>query len=98
LDMLIRDMLAAKTASAKDLPKFAAKVIQQVRTMTAELRGRRLKIGTLDEMKAFSEAREFFARELKVEVQVHGEQDEPLYDPKSRARFAEPYRPAIFIE
>jgi leucyl-tRNA synthetase len=98
LDGLIRDMLVAKTGSAKDLPKFAVKVIQQARTMSAELRDRRLKVGTLDERKALSEAREFFARELKVEVQVHAEQDDALYDPKGRARFAEPYRPAIFIE
>jgi len=62
------------------------------------LRGRRLKIGEIDEKKAFDEARGFFARELKVEVQVHGESEEGMYDPKGRAKFAEPYRPAIFVE
>jgi leucyl-tRNA synthetase len=98
LDGLIRDMLTAKTSSAKDLPKFAAKTIQQVRTMPTELRARRLEIGELDEKKAFGEAREFFARELKVEVQVHREDDQSVYDPKNRAKLAEPYRPAIFIE
>ncbi len=98
LDGLIRDMLAAKASSAKDLPKFAAKTIQQVRTMPAELRARRMKIGEIDEGKAFGEAREFFTKELKVEVQVHGEDDKALYDPKGRAKLAEPYRPAIFIE
>lgn len=98
LNGLIRDMLAAKASSAKDLPKFAVKIIQQARTMPAELRERRLKIGEIDERKAFDEARGFFARELKVEVQVHGEDEEGMYDPKGRAKLAEPYRPAIFVE
>lgn len=42
--------------------------------------------------------RGFFARELKVEVQVHAEDEEGMYDPKGRAKLAEPYRPAIFVE
>jgi leucyl-tRNA synthetase len=98
LDGLIRDMLSAKSSSAKDLPKFAAKIIQQVRTMPSELRRRRMEIGEIDEGKAFGEAREFFAKELKVEVLVHGEDEQALYDPKGRGKLAEPYRPAIFIE
>ncbi len=98
LDGLIRDMLAAKISSAKDLPKFAAKIIQQVKTMSADLRARRLELRAIDEGKSFGEAREFFARELKVEVQVHGEDEQVLYDPKGRAKLAAPYRPAIFIE
>jgi leucyl-tRNA synthetase len=57
-----------------------------------------LKIGEIEEKKAFDEARGFFARELKVEVQVHGENEEGMYDPKGRAKLAEPYRPAIFVE
>jgi leucyl-tRNA synthetase len=91
-------MLAAKASSAKDLPKFAVKIIQQARTMPAELRERRLKIGEVDERKTFDEARDFFTRELKVEVHVHGEDEDEMYDPKGRAKLAEPYRPAIFVE
>ncbi len=40
----------------------------------------------------------FFAKEMKTDVEVHGEGDESLYDPKARAKVAEPYRPAIFVE
>jgi leucyl-tRNA synthetase len=98
LNGLIREMLAAKISSTRDLPKFASKMIQQARTMPPELRERRVKIGELDEGRAFSEARDFFSRELKVEVQVHREDEKGLYDPKSRAKLAEPYRPAIFVE
>jgi leucyl-tRNA synthetase len=98
LDGLIRDMLAAKTASAKDLPKFASKIIQQVRTMPNELRARRLQVGEVDERKLFAEAQPFFSKELKTEVVVHSEEESSLYDPKGRAKMAEPYRPAIFLE
>jgi leucyl-tRNA synthetase len=98
IDGLIRDMIAAKSPAPKDLPKFAAKIIKQVRTMPTELRKRRLEIGEINELAAFNEARSFFAKELKVEVEAHSEDDPKLYDPKGRSRFAEPYRPAIFIE
>jgi leucyl-tRNA synthetase len=98
LDGLIRDMLSAKVASVKDLPKFAAKIVQQSKTMPAGLRSRRLEVGDIDERRVFAEAQTFFAKELKTEVEVHSEDDASLYDPKGRAKMAEPYRPAIFIE
>ena len=31
-------------------------------------------------------------------VEVHGEEDSGVDDPKGRAKSAEPYRPAIFVE
>jgi leucyl-tRNA synthetase len=98
LDGLIRDMMVAKPSSPKDLPKFASKIIKQARTMPPELRKRRIQLAELDEHGALVEAQRFFAKELKTEVEVHGEEDKELYDPKGRAKFAEPYRPAIFIE
>ena len=98
LDGLIRDMLSAKVASQKDLPKFAAKVVKQARTMSADLRKRRILIGELDEKSTLTEANSFLSKELKVPVEIFAEDDPTLYDPKSRAKLAEPYRPAIFIE
>ncbi|MGA2461370.1 MAG: leucine--tRNA ligase [Candidatus Bathyarchaeia archaeon] len=98
LDGLIREMIAAKSPTPKDLPKFAAKIIKQVRTMPADLRARRMEGGELDEPKALREAQVFFERELKIGVEAHGEEDAALYDPKGRAKMAEPYRAAIFVE
>ena len=98
MDGLIRDTIAAKSPAPKDLPKFAAKIIKQLRTMPTELRKRRLEICETDELTAFKEANSFFAKELKVEVEAHNEDEPELYDPKGRSKFAEPYRPAIFIE
>jgi leucyl-tRNA synthetase len=98
LDGLIRDMIAAKSPAPKDLPKFAGKIIKQARTMPADMRTRRVKMGEIDERKALAEAQGFLAKELKSEVEVHGEEDSGVYDPKGRAKGAEPYRPAIFVE
>ena len=98
LDALIRDMIAAKSPAPRELPKFTAKIIKQVRTTPTELRKRRLKTGEIDELAALSDARSFFAKELKTEIEAQSEEDPKLYDPKGRAKFAEPYRPAIFIE
>jgi leucyl-tRNA synthetase len=98
LDGLIREMIASKSPSPKDLPKFGAKIIKQARTMPLDLRKRKIKMGDLDEQIALVEAQKFLARELKSDVEVHGEEDSGLYDPRMRAKFAEPYRPAIFVE
>ena len=98
LDGLIKDMIAAKPPAPKDLPKFAGKIVKQARTMPVNLRTRRVRIGEIDEQKAFVEAQSFFVKELKCEAEVHVEEDSGLYDPKGRAKFAEPYRPAIFVE
>jgi len=98
LDGLIRDMITAKVASQKDLPKFAAKVVKLARMMPTDLRERRISVGELDEKSVLAESKSFLSRELKVPVEVHSEDDINLYDPKMRAKLAEPYRPAIFIE
>ena len=98
LDGLIRDMISAKVAAQKDLPKFAAKIVKQVRTMPTDLRKRRISVGELDEKGVLAESKAFLSRELRVPVEIHTEDDSGLYDPKMRSRLAEPYRPAIFIE
>jgi leucyl-tRNA synthetase len=98
LDRLIRDMITATVTTQKDLPKYAAKIVKQVRTMPIDLRKRRITLGELNEQGALTEAKPFLARELKADIEVHSEDDTDLYDPKMRAKLAEPYRPAIFIE
>ncbi len=77
---------------------YAAKSIQQARQMGEELRKFRREADDLDEQRIFQEAAAFFKREFKVDVQVWREGDNEAYDPSGRAKFAEPYRPAIFVE
>ncbi len=77
---------------------YAGKAAQQARQTPEELRKTRLESGVFPEKKILEEASEFLGRELRAEVDAWSEDDRDVYDPKGRARIAEPYRPAIFIE
>ncbi len=65
LDGLIRDMLSAKVATAKDLPKFAAKIVQQSKKMPAELRSRKLDVGEIDERGVFDGSTDFLQQRIE---------------------------------
>jgi len=78
--------------------EYAGKMIRQMRQSPPELRKERMGSGQLQEKMVLQEAVEFFSTELKAKVEVWGEDDSGTYDPKGRARLAEPYRPAIFVE
>jgi len=82
----------------KEAADYATKVVQQVRETPEGLRQSRLKAGRLSEKEILRQAREFLSKELKAEVDVWEAKEAGAYDPKGRARFAEPYRPAILVE
>lgn len=82
----------------KQAADYATRVFQLARGMGEEQRKVRLGTGLLDEREVLAGAGDFFRRELKAEVGVWAEDEEGVVDPKARARLAEPYRPAIFIE
>ena len=82
----------------KQAADYAAKVFQQTRGMGEDQRKARSVTGLLKEKEVLAGAVDFFRRELKAEVRVWAEDEDSVVDPKGRARLAEPYRPAIFIE
>ncbi len=77
---------------------YAAKVFQQARQLGDDQRKIRLETGLLGEREVLAGALDFFGRELRAEVRVWEEDEVGVLDPKGRARLAEPYRPAIFVE
>lgn len=81
----------------KPAADFASKAIRQATQMKEELRKARVGV-ELREMKILEDAKDFFSREFKAEIKVGQEGEKRVNDPKDRARSAEPYRPAIFIE
>jgi leucyl-tRNA synthetase len=81
----------------KPAADFASKAIRQATQMKEELREARVGL-ELKEMKILEDAKDFLSREFKAEIQVGQEGEKRVSDPKDRARSAEPYRPAIFIE
>ena len=52
----------------------------------------------IDEKRYLSEASDFLSQEFKCSVEVFSLDDEGLVDPKNKARYAVPLRPAIFVE
>lgn len=80
----------------KEIPKFAKKLVEDIKAMNDE-KFRIMSGFTLTEKEALDEANAFFERELGCKVEVFNEGDNP-YDPENKARFAAPFRPAIYIE
>ena len=52
----------------------------------------------IDEKRYLSEAKDFLKHELKCEIDIYSADDKNIYDPKGKAKFAVPMRPAIFVE
>jgi len=84
-------------AIGKPAADYAAKAIQQTTQMKGELLNTRIGV-QLKEKKILEDSSDFFEREFSSKIQVWQEGDKGAIDPKDKARFAEPYRPAIFVE
>ncbi|UCE38171.1 MAG: leucine--tRNA ligase [Thermoplasmata archaeon] len=53
---------------------------------------------TMDERSYLIEAADFLKHEFKCDIEIYTSDDDSRYDPKDKARFAVPRRPAIFVE
>jgi len=76
---------------------YANKSFQQARQLQ-QLRASRAKTGRVEEARILEEAKDFFQREFHSDVQVWKSGTEDVDDPKGKAKTAEPYRPAIYLE
>ncbi|MCZ7355626.1 MAG: leucine--tRNA ligase [Candidatus Methanoperedens sp.] len=83
-------------AYAKEIPKFAQKVINDIQGMDAELMNSLIDVD-FDEISALNEAMEFLSRAVDCNIDIYSA-DAPEYDPQGKSRFASPMRPAIYIE
>jgi leucyl-tRNA synthetase len=86
----------AMRAYAREIPKFAQKIITDIQGMDAELMNSLIEID-FDELSALKEAREFLSSELECEIEIYSS-DAPDYDPQGKSRSASPMKPAIYIE
>ncbi|MDD5474633.1 MAG: leucine--tRNA ligase [Candidatus Methanoperedens sp.] len=86
----------AMRAYAKEIPKFAQKVINDIQGMDTELMNSLIEVD-FDEISALNEAREFLNRAVECNIEIYSA-DAPEYDPQGKSRFASPMRPAIYIE
>src|SRR2546428_4558052 len=77
---------------------YEGKAIQQANQMPDEMKKSRIQDGVPAETTIFADAADFYQREFKCVINVWKEGDSGISDPKGRARMAEPYRPAIYLE
>jgi leucyl-tRNA synthetase len=95
----VKDMMSDRELRAigKPAADYAAKAIQQTTQMKEELLKSRFEI-EMNEKRILDDASDFFKHEFGSEIQVWQEADKGVADSKGKAKSAEPYRPAIFVE
>ncbi len=81
---------------AKEIPKYAQKVIIDIQGMDNEFMDSLLEVD-FDEAASLHEALEFFQSSLGCDIEIHSA-DAPGYDPQGKSRLAVPMKTAIYIE
>jgi leucyl-tRNA synthetase len=88
-----------ETAKAKSDPKMVQKMVEDILSAPLEARNRRLKLTRFNEVITIQDAQSLLSDEInKAQIIVYSEEDPTKYDPKSRAKTARPFKPAIYIE
>jgi leucyl-tRNA synthetase len=88
-----------ETAKAKTDPKLVQKMIEDILSAPLEARSRRLNLAEFSEVSAIHDAQSLLSAEVnKAHIVVYPEDDSIKYDPKSKAKSARPYKPAIYVE
>ena len=97
---IMKQMIAnPETAKAKSDPKMVQKMIEDILSAPLEARNRRLKLTGFNEVTTIEDAQSLLSDEInKAQIIVYSEEDPTKYDPKSRAKSARPFKPAIYIE
>ncbi|AKB77695.1 Leucyl-tRNA synthetase [Methanosarcina horonobensis HB-1 = JCM 15518] len=80
----------------KEIPKFVQKIVPEFKSGGAERYETFAYLG-LDEQDLLKESASFLEKEIGCPVEIQSA-DSPEYDPQKKSRFAEPLRPAIYIE
>jgi leucyl-tRNA synthetase len=88
-----------ETANAKSDPKMVQKMMEDILSTPLEARNRRLNLIGFNEVTTIQDGQSLLSDEInKAQIVVCSEDDPTKYDPKSRAKSARPFKPAIYIE
>jgi leucyl-tRNA synthetase len=88
-----------ETAQSKADPKLVQKMVEDIRSAPLEARSRRLMLTGFNEITSICDAQSLLSSEInKAQIVVYSEEDPTKYDPKSKAKSARPFKPAILIE
>ncbi|MGA9150083.1 MAG: leucine--tRNA ligase [Candidatus Nitrosopolaris sp.] len=97
MKQLIKD---PETANAKTNSNMVKKMIEDILSDPIETRKRRVHLENFEERLPIEDARNLLALEggsKDAEILVYSEDDTTKYDPKSKAKFARPFKPAIHL-
>ncbi len=88
-----------ETARVKTDPKLVQKMMEDILSSPLEARSRRLKLTEFAELDAIRDGASLLSSETNnSEVVVFSEEDSAKYDPKAKAKFARPFKPAVYME
>jgi len=98
VSVLIKSAMAkiADASAKKEVPSYAKELAGEV--MRASEEDRRMLSIRVDEADTLGKAKGFLASEFGCSVEIYSADDPARYDPKGKARFARPGRPAVFVE
>lgn len=77
---------------------FAKKLLEEIRKTAKDQISRLISTGEIDAREIITSAKRFLEKELRARVEVFSEDSPEIYDPKLRAKLAQPRRPAIYVE
>ena len=97
---IMKELIANKeTSDIKKNPDFVQKTIKDILSEPVEIRKTKLETPEFDEKSWIANELISLAKaEFGVDLQVFSESDSGIYDPKGKARYARPFKPAILIE
>jgi len=82
-------------------PDLVKKMIDDILSESLEVRHRRMKTNSFNELIPLQDAISLLISEIgnqQLEVRIYSEDNNDKYDPKQKSKFARPYKPAIYIE
>ncbi len=94
----LKEFSASNRESRQQATSLLPKLVKVVHDLGEPFVSKLVKIQDVDEYQIFHPAASFLSQELGVELLVHNEDEQPLYDPKKRASTSLPFRPAFYIE
>jgi len=80
---------------------FIKKINEDILSLSPPERERRINIGLFDEYNALMDGSTLLASEFGVSencIKIYYEDDPKIYDPKNKAKFSRPFKPAIYLE
>ena len=105
--LVMKSLLSDSSISAehknlvKRNPDFIKKINEDILSLSPLAQERRINIGLFDEYSALMDGIGLLSSEFGIQetcIKVYYEDDSKIHDPKAKAKFSRPFKPAIYLE